>query len=271
MKRCLVTVAIVALCFATLRADLSFTQTITIEGAAAVAAGAANQPMTMLTRIKGTKLRGDVEGAGMKVSTIMDLATKEMTVLNHEDKTAQVITPDKAAATPMPDVNVQVSFKATGQKRAIDGVEADEHALKLTLAMADVVGAQIPENAAAMLKDVRFVLTGSIWVTQQGAGAAEYMTFQKAAQAANLPSMLAGLFGTQKTGGGLDKMMAALSEAPGLPYLTEMTMAIEGTGPMVEMMKQVSGMKMIQKTTAVSTDALPDDLFTIPADYTVKK
>lgn len=271
MKRCLATAAIVVLCFATLRADLSFTQTITIEGAAAAMAGSANQPMTMLTRIKGSKLRGDVEGEGMKVSTIMDLATKQMTVLNHTDKTAQVITPDKAGNVPMPDVNVQVSFKPTGQSKTIEGVQATEHALKMILGMGDMAGGQIPKEAAAMLKDVRFVIDGSIWVTQQGPGAAEYMAFQKAAAAADLPSMLAGLFGTQKTGGGLDKMMAAMSEAPGLPYLTEMTMSIEGTGPMVEMMKQLSGMKMIQKTSAVSTDVLPDDLFTVPADYTVKK
>ncbi len=271
MRRCLATVVIVALCFATPRADLSFTQTITIEGPAAAAAGPANQPMTMLTRIKGTKLRGDVEGAGIKISTIMDIATKEMTVLNHEDKTAQVITPDKAANVPMPDLNVQVSFKPTGQKRTIESVEADEHALKMTLSMGEMAGGQLPKEAAAMLKDVRFVIDGSVWVTQQGPGATEYIAFQKAALAANLPSMLAGLFGTQKTGAGLDKMMSAMSEAPGLPYLTEMTMSVEGTGPMVEMMKQVSGMKMIQKTSAVSTEALADDLFKVPADYTVKK
>jgi len=65
--------------------------------------------------------------------------------------------------------------------------------------------------------------------------------------------------------------MAAASSAPGLPYLTEITMTMEGTGPMVDAMKQMGPMKMIQKLSSVSTDAIADDLFKIPEGYTIQK
>jgi hypothetical protein len=71
--------------------------------------------------------------------------------------------------------------------------------------------------------------------------------------------------------GGMDKLMAAAASAPGLPYLTEITMTMEGSGPMVEAMKNMGPMKMVQKVTSVSTDTLSDDLFKVPDGYTVEK
>ena len=72
-------------------------------------------------------------------------------------------------------------------------------------------------------------------------------------------------------GGGMEKLMSAVTSAPGLPYITEITMTLQGEGPMVEMLKQMGPMKIIQKTTSVTTDALSDDLFKVPADYKVEK
>jgi hypothetical protein len=72
------------------------------------------------------------------------------------------------------------------------------------------------------------------------------------------------------SGNGLDKVIAA-SAGQGLPYLTEMTMNLEGTGQIVEMMKQMGALKMGTKVTAVSTDVLSDDLFKVPAGYTMVK
>jgi hypothetical protein len=48
-------------------------------------------------------------------------------------------------------------------------------------------------------------------------------------------------------------------------------MNIEGTGQMADMMKQMGSMKITTRVTAISTDALPDDLFTVPAGYTMVK
>lgn len=281
MKRCLMTWIAVVLCLAPVGADLTLTQTMTIEGGAAGAMMADKPPMATVMRIKGRKARGDMDMMEMKISTLTDLSTKETMLLNHTEKTAQLVsaTSVAAAAAPVPPMDVDVSFKPTGQKRAIEGVECAEHAFTMAVGMAEMTGQQapkegqpqMPKEAAEMMKDVRVVMAGSTWVAQSGPAAGEYIAFQKAAAEASLAVFGAMLSGQQSTGG-LDKLLAAISEAPGLPYLTEMTMSVEGTGPFVEMMKpMITGMKFIQKTTAVSTEPLADDLFKVPAEYTIKK
>lgn len=270
MKRCLVTLVVFVLCLVPLHADLTFTQTMTMEGGP-MAAMMAGKPMVMTTRVKGKKARADMEVMGTKITSLTDLATKEITILNHAEKTAQVISPTTGANVEMPKMDVDVSLKPTGQSKAIDGVQCAEHTFKLAVGFAEMSGKQMPPEAAEAMKDLKMLMDGSIWVAKGGPGAAEYTAFQKAAVEAKLASALAGLMGGESRGG-IDKLMAAVSEAPGIPYLTEMTMDVEGTSPMVEMMKkQMSGMKMVQRTTGVSTEPLADDLFKIPGDYKVKK
>jgi hypothetical protein len=65
--------------------------------------------------------------------------------------------------------------------------------------------------------------------------------------------------------------MSAAASAPGLPYLTEIAMSFEGTGPMVEAMKQMGPMKMVQRISSVSTDPIADDVFRVPEGYTTQK
>jgi hypothetical protein len=69
----------------------------------------------------------------------------------------------------------------------------------------------------------------------------------------------------------MEKMLAAAASAPGLPYVTEINTSFSGTGPMVQMLQQAGAMKITQKVTSVATDAIPDDMFTVPADYQVEK
>ena len=65
--------------------------------------------------------------------------------------------------------------------------------------------------------------------------------------------------------------MKAMSSASGLAYLTEMTMTIEGTGQMAEMMKQMGPMKITQKVSSISADAISDDQFKVPEGFTIVK
>lgn len=281
MKRCLLTATVVVLSLAPLAADLTLTQIMTIEGGSA-GAMMADKPVTVQTRIKGQKARADIDAVDTKITTLTDLATKEVLLVNHGEKSAQLVSAmAPAAGVPaVPPVDIDVTFTPTGQTREIEGVQCTEHAFKMSVGFAQMAASQagaagqpqLPKEAAEMLKDVTMVMQGSVWVSASAPGASEYMAFQKAAAAANLAGALGGVFGGRQSPGGMDKLLAAVTGAPGLPYLTEMTMAVEGTGPFVEMMKgTIGGMKMTQKTTAVSTDPLADDLFTVPAGYTIKK
>ena len=128
---------------------------------------------------------------------------------------------------------------------------------------------QMPPEAAEMMKGVTMVMNGSVWTAKDALGVAEYAAYMKSVMKSGLFSAISGMKPGQS--GGMDKLMAAASAAPGLPYLTEVTMTMEGTGPMVDAMKQMGPMKMIQKLSSVSMDAISDDLFKVPEGYTIEK
>ena len=270
MKKLVVTAALVALAFVPLHADLTIVQTMTMEGPMAAMTGGQMPKITM--RIKGTKARSDIETPQMNIVSIADLAQNQVIILNGLTKTAQVITPESAAAgTAKLDLpNMDASYTPTGKTQTIDGQVCHEHQFSMTLDMAQMSGqAQMPPEAAEMMKGVTMVMNGSVWTAKDAPGVSEYSAYMKSVMKSGLFSAISGMKPGQS--GGLDKLMAAASAAPGLPYLTEVTMTMQGTGPMVDAMKQMGPMKMIQKLSSVSMDAISDDLFKIPEGYTIEK
>lgn len=271
MRRLVATCAAVLLVSAAVHADLTMTQSITIEGGPAAMMGGSAQPKIVM-RIKGMKARIETEVMGQTTVMLSDLATKQMIMLNAADKTARVMdsaNPVVPAGTPMPQMDV--SFKPTGEKRTIDNIPCDEYAVAMTMNMANAGrgNAQMPPEAAQMMQDLKMVMTGSIWIAKSGPGVAEFAAYQKASADANMASAVSAAMGGSSNG--LDKIMAASTSAQGMPYLTEMTMNIEGTGQIADMMKQMGAMKITNKVTAISTEPLSDDLFKVPAGYTMVK
>ena len=272
MKRVWTTIAVVAIALAPLRADITITQTITIEGPMAAAMG--GQEPKILLRIKGNKSRTDADVMNTTMASITDLDTKQLIVLNGTDKTAQITAigaaaPAKPATPGSKPLDMDVTFKATGNTRKLEAGSCDDHSFSLTMDMAQFGNqAQMPPETAEMLKGVRIVANGISCIAKEGKGVAEFAAFQKAAVGSGLMSAAMGV-APGGGGGGMEKLMAAVASAPGMPYITEITMTFEGTGPMVDMMKQMGAMKIIQKTTNVSTDSISDDLFKVPPDYKV--
>jgi hypothetical protein len=220
-------------------------------------------------RIKGMKARTDIETAGQTVTALTDLQAKQVIMLMPGSTVAQLITPQSGAAggAPLQTPEMDVSLKPTGKSQIIDGVSCDEHSFTMSMNMASAGGTQMPPEAAAMMSGVSMMMNGSFWIAKSAPGAAEWMAFNKAALESKLLSAITGV-GSQP---GMDKLLEASATAAGIPYLTEMTMRIEGTGPMVDAMKQMGDMKIVQKVTAVSTDPIAEDLFKLPAGYTIGK
>jgi hypothetical protein len=270
MRKAFLACAFVAVCLAPLRADITTVQVMTMEGAAAGMMQPGQLPK-ITQRIKGMKARTEVEAMGQTTVAITDLTQKQVILLQPGTKVAQVFSPGSVAAggkaVAVPDMDV--SFKATGKSQTIDGQQCDEHTFAMKLSMADMAGGQLPPEAAAAMKDVVMIMNGSMWVAKSAPGAAEVAAFNKAAVSSNLLSAISGMQPGQT--GGMDKMMAAVASAPGVPYLTEITMTVEGSGPMVEAMSKMGPIKMVQKTSSVSTAAIADDLFRIPEGYTIEK
>lgn len=256
---------------AVLNADLTMTQTVSVEGGPTAMMGGVPTP-TITMRIKGLKARVETEGMGPGTVMLTDLATKQMIMLNAADKTARVIdaaSPLVPSGTPMPEMDV--TFKPTGQKRKIDDRACDEYAIALTMDMASMLrgNAEKSPEAAQMLLGLKMIATGSSWIATSGPGIEEFTAFQKASAGANMQAAIAGAMGGSNNG--FDRILAASAAIQGIPYMTEMTMSVEGTGQIVDMMRQMGAMKITNKVTAISTDVLADDLFKVPAGYTMVK
>lgn len=191
MKRCLATCALVVLGSAAVRADVTVTTEISIDGPIAAMMRGATPRLIM--RVKGTKARMDVEVMGQRVSTVTDLTARQVTVLMANQKTAQVFDADQlqaqaagAAATP----RLEVTFEPTGQTQTIDGQPCDQFRFATSTDMTQMASltTQLPKEAAEMLKGANVVTKGVVWVAKSGPGATEYAAFMKAATAANLGS-----------------------------------------------------------------------------------
>lgn len=268
MKKLVVIAVLIAFALVPVRADLTFVQTVTMEGPMAAMAGGQSPKITM--RIKGTKARSDIEMPIMSIVSIADVAEKQMIILNSQTKTAQVFTPEWAAGLKTPGVD-DVSFEPTGKTQTIDSQLCEEYQFSMTLNMDEMSAAntQFPPEAREMMKDVRMMMAGSVWIARNAPGVAEYTSYMKSASQSGAFLALSGMKPGQS--GGMEKLMAATSSAPGLPYLTEVTMTWQGTGPMVDAMSKMGPMKMIQKISSVSTEPISDDLFKIPEGYAIEK
>lgn len=278
MKRWLTTFAVVAFCSAVLRADVTVVQTTSVEGgmAAAMAAGGGSASSKMTIRVKGMKSRAEMSGGPISVITIVDVTTREVIVLRPDQKTATVFTPAKppvtgttSPATPTLPVTVEASITPTGKSQVIDGVKCDEYTFTTAMDLSAFGGDKMPPEAAAMMQGVKMNVAGSLWVSKDVPGAAEYVAFQKASASSDMAAAAMGAAGVSMPG--MDKMLKAMGSIDGLAYLSEMSMNIVGTGQMAEMMKQMGAMKVTTRTNSVSVDPISDDLFKIPEGYTVVK
>jgi hypothetical protein len=274
MRRWFVAFTLIALCSTALRADVTMTTVTTLEGGVAALAGANMNPK-MVMRIKGLKARTEIEVMGKTIVTLADLSTRKIVLLHPDEKTAQLIdatVPPPGAAAPNTGTlpKLDGTFKPTGRTQAFDGVSCDEYTFTMKIAMGDMASAPAPPEAAAMLQDMRIVMNGSVWMTKTAPGAAEYAAFQKTALDLQLASLITGV-AAGISSNGMEKVMRGMSGGEGMPYLTQISMTVDGTGPGADMLKQMGTMKMTNKVTAVSTDAIPDEMFTVPADYTTVK
>ena len=272
MKRCLTICALVALSSAAVRADVTVTTEVTIDGPMAAMMGGAMPRLIM--RVKGTKSRTDVEVMGQSVSTITDVAARQVIVLMPGQKTVQVFDAAQlealVAAAPAPP-RFDGTFEPTGQTQTIAGQLREQFSFSTSMDISQMstMAPQVPSEVLEMLKGAKMITKGFVWMSMSAPGAAEYAAYMKAAVAANLASPpVPGLGPAQ---GSLDQAMRLFRRAEGIAYLSEAELSLEGNAPILEMLKQLATMKMISRVTDVTVSPIADDLFAVPADYAVTK
>jgi hypothetical protein len=186
----------------------------------------------------------------------MDGKTQKMYSLNMENKTYQLINFQEMANNPMMkmmDVKTDVALKPGGKTKTIVGKPTKNYLYTASIKMsfnkemmanmAKQNGGQVPQNLPQLPS---FKITGEMWVTEK----------------VNLPP------------GSVAAAMTSLSAVPGMKPLMEKFRAIKGvaleTTQTVEILGgQSSGQnqKTATVTEAISETALPDSLFTVPADF----
>jgi hypothetical protein len=211
----------------------------------------------MTTRTKGLNLRADTKVMQQEISVFFDGAAKQVWMVNHLTKEITAPDPNKQLGNlPMTIGDVVVSVKPNGQTKDILGRPCKGFAIDVSMPMT--------MNG----ETITIHMTGVSWVTDSGPGIEEYKAANKAAAAAGFAgSFLGGQNGPQTKG--LLEMQKVLTDA-GLPMAQELTMTFEGTGPAAAAMAQVGAMTMSTTVTAISTDPIPADVFTLPAGYTKK-
>lgn len=275
MRRIAGTLIVAACAVASLAADLTVTTTTTIEGAL-VPAGSGGFTPKVVVRVSGTRSRMDVDTGDQTVTTIADSATNQAYLLRPDDKTALVLTADAAGPADPAAVapKLDATIAPTGKKREIDGVSCDEYTVALKLDIASILGggSALPPEAASMLKDVFLHVSGSIWAAKDAPGAVEYAAFQKTAARFGAAAVARTSGGTGASiPGGMDRLLTGFPQATGIPYLTELTTKLEGTGHLVALMQQMGQMKITGKVSSISTEAVPAEIFSVPEGYTIVK
>jgi hypothetical protein len=242
-------------------ADVTLTSKATGTGMVGAVAG------DMTQYIKGLKTRSDqTTGAGKHTSTIIDIATKQMIVLNHDTKEAEVIDMTnlseslaKAGAT-----DIVATITPTTQTRQVAGQTCTVHNLKVA----------VPMQTGKM--QMTMVMSGPQCLVKNGPGQAEFLAFYRAAS---------------ENGGFLDATQAKTRPAAakamtdmyrkmaelGVPFATEIRISMEAEGPMAEMMNPMAEMmkKMANtistEVTSMSTAPIAATIFEVPAGYKVNK
>jgi hypothetical protein len=211
---------------------------------------------------KGTKMRTDSVVGGDQTSNIYDVDAQQIIMINHKRKEAEIFPMSEIAANiqKVTDADVKVSLTPTPRAKEMLGTSCTEYDLNIAIAFSPV-----PDQP------ITIVMSGPAWISKDVPGQADVATFYRAAAEKGF------IFGdprAAKAQPGQAKGMAAMYRAmadAGMPCGSEIEMKFEGQGMMAGMMNRMAGMTMSNTVTAVSTDALPDDTFTVPAGYKTKR
>lgn len=219
-----------------------------------------------ITYIKGLKMRSDSSVLGTPTTTITDIEAQKFISINHKKKEVTVY--DMAQFRQDLDKNmktgpIEASLKPNGQTKDFAGRACTGYDMAMALPM--VMGQGGPEMSMMM--------AGPVFIAKGAPGSADYARFHNAAAEKGfiMSDPRAAKANPSQTKG-LTQLYKAMGDTGGIPYYMEINVKIEGGGPMAGMMnKMMGGAAFTQTVTAVSTDPVPDDKFTPPADYKVKE
>jgi hypothetical protein len=204
-----------------------------------------------------TKLRRDLIDRGKAYSHLYDLASREITIIDHSQRQANVfamsdLNHDADARFSSKDLKLELT--PTGRRHQLQNWNCAEE--KLFSAMpAEVAG-----------EKVSFEMTGTIWLAKNAPEQNETAAFVKAAQE---PDFFMGIPALARKSPGQAKGMSEVVRrlAPlGLLCAVDVETRYEGTGRMAELSRKMSS-RISVTYERYATDPLREDVFEIPRGY----
>jgi len=221
---------------------------VTVKMTVSTTGGTAAMEMSMVTYVKGMKMRSDVKVMDQDMSVFVDVAAKQQVLINNTTK--QVMDFNALMANlPMTFGDITVSVKPSGQTKEVLGYTCAGFTIEVTMPM------------TVMNETVTMTMSGLAWIAKEGPGVAEYQAFTKASVAGGL---LTNPFAQGPQAKGVAQMQAAFAEN-GIPLEQDLQITVTGAGEMAQAMSQMGNMRTTTKVIAISVDPIPDDLVAMPA------
>jgi hypothetical protein len=236
-------------------ADVTMKQKTGGQGLGSMGAGESTQ------YIKGLRIRTDQTTGGTQTSVIIDAQAKQMWIINHAKREVEVydMTRMSEGLSKIPAGEISATVTPTAQTRQIAGSTCTVHDVTISVPMQ--MGSE----------KLSFVMSGPYCLVKNGPGQAEYSAFYRKVSEEGL------FFGDPRQAKGMPAQAKALTEMYrrmselGVPFSTEAHVKFEGTSPMAAAMSKMGGTTITTEVVSVSTAAIADSVFDVPADYKVSK
>ncbi|MBM3770447.1 MAG: hypothetical protein FJW27_04000 [Acidimicrobiia bacterium] len=256
--------ACASICIATLAAPAFADVTIkqSVSGKAMGTGGVS----TSTTFIKGSKMRVEtVVGDSTRVS-IFDLDAQKMYSFDLKKKEAEVMSLVELQADMAKAVDVsamKATFEPNGKTKQIAGKTATGYDMAMSMPMS--MGGSKDMN-------MTMNMSGPVWIVKGAPGSADWVNFYK--MAADKGFIFGDPLAAKANPGqarALTEMYRKMAETGGIAYETEMTVKVDGGGPLGGLMAKMGGGSTTSTVTEISAGALAADLFAPPADYKLKE
>lgn len=257
----LILVALFAVSFATPSwADVTVKSTVSGKGMGM------SSNMSTTTYIKGNKMRTDSISGDTTRTMIFDVDNQRLYSFDSKKKEADAWDMEAFGASLSSAVDtseMKASVKANGQTKTVAGKSAAGYDMLITMptTIGGKTGMKLTLN-----------LTGPMWVVKGAPGTAEYLNFYKGAvEKGWIFSDPRGAKGSPGQAKAMAEMYRELAGTGGIPYEMEMSIKMEGDGPMAGMMAKMGNISSTSTVESVETTALAADLFAPPAGYKIKE
>jgi hypothetical protein len=219
-----------------------------------------------VTQIKGNRLR--TEQNGKPPALLIDIDGRRFVSLDDSKQTA-VVTPLDSVGEQLKKVglatDIAATLKKTSEVKKVAGFSCTVHEVNVSFPFS-LTG----QPGQGM--DATMVMTGTVCLSTDAPGVADYQRFYKAAADSGF------IFGDPRAakspaGAAQARAYAALTRKMaegGMALESHVNITAKGDGPMAAMMANLAKSDITTTVTQVKTGDLPADAFDVPASYKVK-